>query len=312
MVIRRTAWWPAFMVQVETEWQWGPQRVVLSHTVPFFGAGVAQGLGRMVQFDCRGNYELIEVRISSAFPLGLIRAERKLARPNVRLHVLPQAQAVRWPLPWDVAEDPVGELTTRRIGQSFELGMLRPYRQGEAVGRISWRASARVGELVIQHFQQRGSIRLRVVVQVPNGQAFGDPQGAGEQAIRLAAGVCDAGLGGGAKLFVYLDPDAAPLHEGAGIRRALAQVPPSTTTFSRTLSRAAGETRQGEQVALVVPCTSTAGELENGLAQLAQRAASVLVCIAIGRQAPAAELAQARALQQAVAQTGVATFMEAP
>jgi len=147
-------------------------------------------LGGVVHFPCRGFYQLNAVRLSSGFPLGLVSAQHGLPRPQIALHVLPKPLPVHWPLPWDVTEDPQGELSTRRMGQSFELGMLRPYQQGESVGRVSWRASARVGELVIQHFQQSGSMRLRVLVQAPSAPAWGDADSAGEQAIRLAAGVC--------------------------------------------------------------------------------------------------------------------------
>ena len=312
ILVERAAPWPAFMVAVETEWEWASHRIVLSQTVPVIRAGRAPDLGRLVQFPCRGHYELIAVRLSSGFPLGLIRAHHTLSRPQIHLRVLPQAQVVRWPLPWDVTEDPLGELTTRRMGQSLELGMLRPYQHGESVGRVSWRASARVGELVIQHFQQSGSIRLRVVVEVPREPSLGDPDSAGEQTIRLAAGVCDAALGNGVQLFVYLEQNAAPLREGASIKRALAEALPSGAGFFPAIARVAGETAPGEQVAVVVSGSCPEDELVVSLSGLALQGCRVMVCIALGRRAASPEMAQARKLQRAVEQAGFATFMEAP
>lgn len=311
ILVERTAPWPAFMVAIETEWEWASLRIVLNQTVPVIRAGRAPDLGRLVRFPCRGHYELIAVRLSSGFPLGLIRARHTLSRPQFHLRVLPRAQAVHWPLPWEITEDPLGELTTRRMGQSFELGMLRPYQHGDSVGRVSWRASARVGELVIQHFQQSGSVRLRVVVEVPRKPSLGDPDGAGEQTIRLAAGVCDAALGNRVQLLVYLEPNAAPLREGAAVKRALAEALPTGTDLFSVIARVAGETAPGEQVAVVVSDSCPEDQLVASLSGLASQGCRVICCIALGRRAAAPEMAQARKLQRAVEQAGFATFMQA-
>jgi uncharacterized protein (DUF58 family) len=312
IVLERSAPWPALMVMVETEWTWAAQRLVLSQTVPVLRAGHLPDLGGLVRFPCRGLYQLNAVRLSSGFPLGLVRAQHSLQRPQITLHVLPQPQPVYWPLPWDVTEDPQGELSTRRLGQSFELGLLRPYQHGESVGRVSWRASARVGELVIQHFQQSGSIRLRLLVQAPRAPALGDSNSAGEQAIRLAAGVCDAALNNGAQLFLYLDTWPIPLSEANAIKRALAEALPSDTSLTQVAARVAQDTAPGEQVAVVVSGSQAAPELLTALTMLAEQGCRVLACIAVGRRAPLQELTQVRQLEHALTQAGFATLLELP
>lgn len=310
ILVERTAPWPAFMVAIETEWEWASRRIVLSQTVPVIRAGHAPDLGRLVQFPCRGHYELIAVRLSSGFPLGLIRAQHNLSRPQIHLRVLPQTQPVHWPLTWDVADDPQGELTTRRMGQSFELGMLRPYQKGEPLGRVSWRASARAGELVIQHFQQSGSIRLRVVVEVPREPMLGDPNSAGEQALRMANGVCDAALAHGAQLFVYLESGSTPLQDGVSVRRALAEALPAGRGLRHAIANVVADTALGEQVAVVVSALSSEPELGEALSGLRAQGCGVVVCIAQGRKTTPAERAQARQLQQMVTQLGFVTLME--
>lgn len=312
MVLERSAPWPAFMVMVETEWIWASQRLVLSQTVPVLRAGHLPDLGGLVRFPCRGLYQLNAVRLSSGFPLGLVRAQHSLQRPQITLHVLPQPQSVHWPLPWEVTEDPQGELSTRRMGQSFELGMLRPYQHGESVGRVSWRASARVGELVIQHFQQSGSIRLRLLVQGPHAPALGEPNSAGEQAIRLAAGVCEAALNNGAQLLLYLDTLPKPLRDVNAIQRALAEALPSDTSLTQAVARVAQDTAPGEQVAVVVNGSQAAPELLAALTTLATQGCRVLACIVVGRRAKPPELAQAHQLQRTVTQAGFATLLEPP
>jgi uncharacterized protein (DUF58 family) len=204
------------------------------------------------------------------------------------------------------------------MGQSFELGVLRPYQYGESIGRVSWRASARVGELVIQHFQQSGSVRLRVGVEVPHEPSLGDATGTGEQAIRLAAGVCHAALANSAQLFLYLGPhsylehEAEPVCDASAVLRALSKAAPHGGGLFQVITQIASAVMPGEQVAVVVSATSPAAGLVDALGALTVLDCRVLVCIALGRLCTAIELAQARALQQALQQAGLATFMEAP
>ena len=312
LLVERTVRWPAFMVAIETEWEWASRRIVLRQTLPVVRAGQTPQRGHRVQFPCRGHYELIAVRLSSGFPLGLVRAHLTLERPQVHLRVLPQAQTVHWPLPWDVTDDPLGERHTRKLGQSFELGMLRPYQQGESVGRVSWRASARAGELVIQHFQHSGSLRLRLAVEIPDTTALGDADSAAEQAIRLAAGVCDAAQAHGVQLLAYLPEHALPLREPAAIRRALADAVPTHRTVFQTVAQVANEAAAGEQVAVVVRASCAVEALLQALSPLAAKACPLVVCIAVGRKAAPPERAQALALQKNLARAGIATFLEMP
>ena len=312
VVIERKLPWPAFMVDIETEWEWASQRIVLSHTVPVIRRGRAPDLGRLIRFPCRGHYKLVSARLSSGFPLGLIRASHALTRPQIDVRVLPKAQPVQWPLPWVIVEDPVGELTARRMGQSFELGMLRSYQHGDAVGRVNWRASARLGELVIQHFQQSGSVRLRVAVEVPQGASVGDAQGSGEQAIRLAVGVCDVALANNAQLFLHLEHQAEPARDASSARRALSEAVHGAGGLLQVMTQMTSVVTRGEQIAVVVSSTCTASQLLAGLDDLSDLDCQVLVCIAIGYRCNSIELDQARALQASVQQGGYATLMEAP
>jgi uncharacterized protein (DUF58 family) len=313
IVIERRARWPAFMVDVESEWLWGTRRFVLRQTVPVVRAGRTAAPAHLARFACRGRYELVALHLSSGFPLGLIRAHHSLKRPQLHLDVLPHAQRMHWPAPWRISEDPRGELTTRRLGQSCEFGMLRPYQPGEPVGRVSWRASARVGELVIQHFQESGSIRLRVVVELPEGAALGDGDSADEQAIRLALGVCDAALAVGARLHLHLTPAATePITDRAAIRRALASACASSNAdLLAVLRQVAQVSAAGEQVALVVRASCPPELLLTGLRTLADSGCQTLVCIALARRENPAEGNRAQHLRALVKAAGYALYMEA-
>jgi uncharacterized protein (DUF58 family) len=309
----RTAPWPAFMVDVQTEWEWASRRIVLQQTIPVIRSGLAQTLGSQVRFPCRGLYRLVAVQLSSGFPLGLVHAHHTMQCPEMAVHVLPQSQPVRWPLPWDVAADPLGERVTRQMGQSFELGMLRAYQHGEPLRRVSWHASARLGELVVQHFQQSGIVRLRVVVGVPGPQTLGDPGSAGEQAVRLAAGVCAAAQQHAVQCLLYLGADSEPVSDATLAPRALAQAQPGAPDALRSaVARVAREATPGEQVAVVLGADIGLPEMQGCLSALVGRGCRVVVCIALGRSSPDLQAAHAMALRDAAQQAGFATFMEAP
>lgn len=311
--LERRTFWPAFMVAVETEWEWAGRRTVLRQIIPVIRSGRLPDLSGRVRFACRGHYQLKAVRLSSGFPLGLVRVSHTLspAQMQVKLRVLPRPQAVHWPLPWGVTDDALGERTTRRLGQSFELGMLRNYQYGDAVGRVNWRASARAGELVIQHFQHNGTIRLRLVVARPQGAALGDPHSAGEQAIRLAAGVCEAAHAHGVQLAFYESASAAPLHGQDAIERALAEALPQPDGLQSVLAAVVNDAAPGEQVAVVVAAGHAVKDLLPPLELLARKGCTALVCIAQGRRHAAADLQSARTAQALLRQAGFTAFTEA-
>lgn len=309
--VQRQAWWPAFMVDVETRWRWAGREFVLRQTVPVIRGRRELDLGRELRFPCRGDYHLVGVTLASGFPLGLMRASLTLTPEDVRLLVLPRAQNLQESLDWSVSEDPQGEQTTRRLGQSSELGMLRKYEAGEFLGRVSWRASARVGELVIQHFQQSASPLLRLVAQIPAGAEAGDPAAPAEQGLRLVAGLCEQALAEGVRLRVYLSPGPEPVQDAARLLPALARAQPGSLELAQALSRAAQDLTAGEQLAVVVGANYPALQLLQELAAAGVQSWPVRVYIALAPRPAPTLLAMAQGLQQRLQQAGLAVHLEA-
>lgn len=309
--VRRRAWWPAFMVDVETRWRWAGRVFVLRQTVPVIRGRRELDLGRELRFPCRGDYHLVGVTLASGFPLGLMRASLTLTPDDVRLLVLPRAQNLQESLDWSVSEDPQGEQTTRRLGQSSELGMLRKYEAGEFLGRVSWRASARVGELVIQHFQQSASPLLRLVAQIPTGAEAGDPAAPAEQGLRLVAGLCERALAEGVRLRVYLPPGPEPVQDAARLLPALARAEPGSLELAQALSRAAQDLTAGEQLAVVVGANYPALQLLQELAAAGVQSWPVRVYIALAARPAPTLLSMAQGLQQRLQQAGLAVHLEA-
>lgn len=291
--LERSVPWPAFMVEIETEWEWAGRRFLRRHLVPVLRSG------RPVQeqdsgFEVRGRYRLVGVRLSSSFPLGLVNAGHRAAAGDVSVRVRPRARAVRWPLPWTAAEDPLGERTLRSVGPSHELGGLRICQPGELVTRVSWPASARAGELVIQQFLHTASVRLRLLLALPDGQGVGDPDSAAEQAVRMAVGLCDAALQQGVQVLLGSGDHRFALQDAGHVRDVFSEAVGTGAGWVSDLQALAQDVRAGEQIAVVVPAGTPADAVVAALAPFARTGCPVMVCIAIARARGAESMAAPR------------------
>lgn len=303
--VQRRYRWPAFVVTVEAQWVWADRSSVYSQTFALIRSGDTPALQTGIRFPCRGHYRLAALRLSSAFPLGLMRAQQTVLHPRAQVRVLPRAQTLQAPLPRSVTEDPLGELSTRKLGASYEPGLLRPYQPGEPVGRVSWRASARAGELIIQHYEHSGALRLRVVSELPDGAATGRADSAAEQAVRLCVGVCDAAQAQGMRWRAYVPQRALPLRDPLALRRALAETPASPGSLMADVARAAAKAQPGEPLVVVVTAGGLARQVLPTLQTLVARGCPVRVYIALEPKASPGERGQADALQTQCEAAGV-------
>jgi len=251
LLIANRAWWPVFMVSAETRWRWGPRDLVLHHDIAALSRGETLDLGQEVRFPCRGLYELVEIRLSSGFPLGLFEPAVRRRQRDTRHLVLPRSIDVELPQLAHDAEDPDSEQVNHRHGHSTELGLLRPYQPGDPVRRAHWRASARTGELIIQQLHQSGSPTLRVVSEVPDREQIGIADAPAEQAIRVAAGLCRQAAAARLRLKMQLGPGAA-LTDADEFCRALAAAPAGSMPLAPTIAAAAHDMLDGESLAIVV------------------------------------------------------------
>lgn len=295
--LERAAPWPAFMVEIETEWEWAGRRIVRRHLVPVLRSGrpvedCASG------FDVRGHYRLVAVRLSSSFPLGLVRAGHRAAVGEVSVRVRPRAVPVRWPLPWITVEDPLGEHTLRSVGPSHELGGLRICQPGELVTRVSWPASARAGELVIQQFLHTASIRLRLLLALPTAQDLGDPDSEAEQAVRMAVGLCDAALHHGVQVVLGSGEDRLVVRDAGHVRDVLSEAVDAGPGWVHAAQALARDLRAGEQVAALLPASTPIDTAMEALAAFAHAGCPLVVCIATSRSA-AADAAAAQSTSRA-------------
>lgn len=103
----------------------------------------------------RGSYRVSTEGLSSSFPFGFLlkRVGLKIEQP-----LLVWPEPVRCPIPPDlsVARRLTGE-ERKRVGAGTDLLKLRPYRPGDAMHHIHWKAFARTGELIVKELADEGS-----------------------------------------------------------------------------------------------------------------------------------------------------------
>lgn len=312
LTIERRAWWPAFMIEVQTHWQWDASTLVISHTVPVLRARQKLEIGGDIRFPCRGHYRLSEVVLASGFPLGLVTARHRMAQQDISALVLPRAQTIRLPAHLGVSHDPLGNQTTQRLGQSFELGTLRHYVAGEPMGRVNWRASARSGELVIQHFQQSGSPLLHLVTDIPPRHELAQPNAPTEQALRIAVGICQEAQAAGVRVRAHLPQHAQALSNSRDISYALAGALPDSLPLAEAIRRACAQLRAGDQLAAVVSPRWDSASLVRTLSVPALSACPVIVYIATHPALSTTDLALATTLAQGLKQAGFQVFLHQP
>jgi uncharacterized protein (DUF58 family) len=286
---RHRGGWPAAMVQVETHWRWGAREVVLRHAVPWLWRRQSRETALAAQFPCRGDYTLSMLKVSSGFPLGVVEPSKRLRTGDFRHLVLPRAGEADLPPAGHDVEDPHSEGVSRRLGQSGELHMLLPYRPGDPLRRAHWRASARSGSLVIQHFHQSGAPVMRLVCELPDAEESGHADAPAELAVRVAAGLVLQAAQAGMRVLAHLEPGRAAVSGAEAIYSELAAAGPAAPAgLAATLHSAIDAMRDGETLAIVLGTEAHAASLLESLSDSALRARTVSIFVAQRRTGPCA------------------------
>ncbi|GBD36561.1 hypothetical protein HRbin36_01686 [bacterium HR36] len=166
--------------------------------VPLLRRGEKLKLRQHTVIERRGRFRWTAIRLSTGFPLGLLRrevviedeAERvvypALGEINLRhvegaLELLPPRTP--WPKPW----------YRPMPGAEFEFHRLREYRSGDSPRYVHWRSSARLGKLLVKEMEPPSSEQVLLVVEAwrPEGTLTAGDQPAAypplEDALSLAA-----------------------------------------------------------------------------------------------------------------------------
>ncbi len=140
----------------------------------------------------RGVYEWPGFRVESEFPLGLVRSlqtfrqhQQILVYPNFNpLTTLTLTAGRRY--------QPGGVSLASKVGESFEYMGNRPYRGGDDIRHIDWRATARLNAPVVREYREEYLMRVAVILDayIPDDADPGEWDSF-ENAVSLCAAVTD-------------------------------------------------------------------------------------------------------------------------
>jgi len=134
-------------------------------TEPVFAVAVAAGatttLHTSVAMTQRGLHDLPKAVVATRFPFGLFVKRRELPRRE-RVLVYPRIHAVD---PSFVERARAGQGESRGVrDRAGEFYGLAEYRDGQALRRIHWPATARLGRPVVREFESRGEAEQILVL----------------------------------------------------------------------------------------------------------------------------------------------------
>ncbi len=164
----------------------------------------------------RGAYELHRVILETSYPLGLIERQLHFRIPVQHL-VRPPFGRLRGELIGELDALASGSEPGRRSGQD-ELDGLRPWRDGESMRQVHWRASARTGRLVARQMtgDERPPLEL-CLWPVLVGRRSVRRSRALEEAVALTATIAREARGRGLSLRLsVLGPASASLELSRG------------------------------------------------------------------------------------------------
>ena len=177
----------------------------------------AEGDDLVLPATPRGVVHVVDLDLLASGPIGLCRAARRYRIAPERPRVVgPRAteERVVWPPPAGISVD-LTQPTPR--GDDLFRGV-RPYQRGDERRKVHWKASARMGEMMVREEEGTGFVTLQVVLELPPAPPTIDGIGApdpavdpAEGAVALAAAVVEAGRHEGwAVQLVTLDATPGP------------------------------------------------------------------------------------------------------
>jgi uncharacterized protein (DUF58 family) len=209
----------------------------------------------------RGEYGLGPVAVGFFDPLGLFYRSRRFDRQD-RFTVLPK------PLPLArlglegrstllAAANP--DQQTR--GESLKFYGVREYRSGDSLRHVHWKASARLGRLVVRQFEASVSSQISVFLDLARESLAGlGAEATVEYAIRAAAAIASAAIAQGHEIQLFAESDA-PLvtslgasaeHLGHLLRRLATVKAKGTRPFPEVVTTYAERVPQGSHVFLIL------------------------------------------------------------
>jgi len=132
-----------------------------------------------LEVTLRGLWRIKGTRLIGGDPLGLFRVVREVGF-KASFVVLPRHDLYRW-VDEEASAMAMGVAAVRLPGAGDEFHSLRPYEPGDDLKKVHWRATAKVGRLVVKTFERGREEQRLVVLDLREEFEWGRPPRSGEE-----------------------------------------------------------------------------------------------------------------------------------
>lgn len=189
----------------------------------------------------RGEAHFLGISIVSSFPFGLVAKSITIDQPSMLL-VYPRSERLRREVASRIlSRADLGLHSAPKLGRGDEFFGLRNYTPGDSPRLISWRVSARSGNLVVRENTAPSGGTLWILLNLnspPQSKETSPHDDPLEQAITLASSLTDAALTGGmdvglavAQENVIVSPSTL-IKQRSAIMAALARLSPQKSSLN--------------------------------------------------------------------------------
>ena len=267
-----------------------PEKLGRSVRVPIarLPSGSAVSHKYSVRCSRRGVYEIGPLVAVTSDPLGLIQHENEVAG-KFELLVHPRVEEVSdRPLTRQFEDPPIRPPVSKPFPTGFEFYGMRDYHPGDDLRRIVWRASARMGKLMVREAEQGITDRITIILDTDRGthSRDGEVSESFEVGVSAAASLATRHLrdGYGLRIEANAGPLIRPVRGNAGqmpVLDALARVEMSREPLGNAVTRLVGDSQRDAHNILITPHL-TATEAAQ-LRLLLQKGVSLLVVALLWR-----------------------------
>jgi len=209
----------------------------------------------------RGHFRIEPLHIRTGDPFGFFEAAATVGQ-GVSVVIYPRLEAIpEWRLPAASLEG--SHASPERTLQTTPLAMsVRPYAPGDSMNRISWKATARHGEIQVKEFDLEQTADAWIVLDLQRGIGGGrGDESTTEAAVRVAAAVADKAIGENRAVGISVNAGrtaVVPADRGGRQHQKIMQLlaaveADGSTPLVETLINTVGRLRRGMTAVIVTP-----------------------------------------------------------
>lgn len=239
-----------------------PEKLGRPMRVPIARLPAGSAVSHRYSLRCarRGVYQIGPLVAITADPLGLMQRDHEVAGP-FELLVHPRVEEVSdRPLTRQFEDPPIRPPVSKPFPTGLEFYGMRDYKPGDDLRRIVWRASARMGKLMVREAEQGITDRITIIIDTDRGHHSheGEYSESFETGVSAAASLAVRHLRDGYEIRLEANrgPVTRPVRGHSGqlpVLDALSRVEMTRDPLQRVIERLLADPRRDNHTVLITP-----------------------------------------------------------